>query len=230
MSDPGTDERGYPDVGRPLAGIPHNALPIWKRPLDLLVMVFGLVVLAPVLVAIVVAIKIDSPGPVLFSQERVGIGGTTFRMRKFRSMRFGSSDESHRQAAKRWFEGTPVNGAYKSLGDGRITKVGRLLRVTNMDEIPQLLNVLVGQMSIVGPRPAIPYELAYYEPWYFERLSVLPGMTGPWQVSRREVLSGRDMVRADIDYARGCTLLRDIEIIARTPLAIVGLRPGRPHG
>lgn len=228
-------EFGAQDLG-PSGNIPAASLgprkpcPLWKRLLDLVVSSIGVIALAPVLVVISIVIKRDSHGPVLFRQVRVGIAGSRFVMFKFRTMRIGGGDEIHREAAKRWFEGVPVNGAYKTLEDQRITRVGRFLRKTNLDEVPQLFNVLLGQMSIVGPRPAIPYELTHYKPWYFERLSVRPGMTGPWQVSQREYQSGHEMVVADIDYVRGYTLLGDLQIIARTPLAIVGLKRGRRSG
>jgi lipopolysaccharide/colanic/teichoic acid biosynthesis glycosyltransferase len=166
-------------------------------------------------------VRWDSPGPALFRQERVGRHGSRFMMFKFRSMRHGSGDQNHRDAAAAWFVGAPSPEGYKSERDPRITAVGRSLRRTTLDELPQIFNVLRGEMSLVGPRPAIPYELEYYQPWYFERLRVKPGMTGLWQVSGRDRLSASEMMALDRRYVQKCSLGLDLHILGATLPAVV---------
>jgi lipopolysaccharide/colanic/teichoic acid biosynthesis glycosyltransferase len=193
----------------------------WKRPFDLTFAALGLLAALPLLAALALAVVLESPGPALFGQERVGRQGSRFRMWKLRTMRHGCDDEPHRRAAARWFAGRRAGGRYKSLDDARITRLGRLLRRTNLDELPQLFNVLHGEMSLVGPRPAIPYELEHYRPAYFERLRVPPGMTGLWQVNRRTRLSAAGMMELDLRYAREASPWLDIQILARTPAALL---------
>ena len=179
-------------------------------------------VAAPLLAVLALLVRIDSPGPVFFRQERVGRDGVPFQMFKFRSMYHHSEDAAHRAAAAAWFSGRAVDGRYKSLADPRITRVGRVLRATSLDELPQLLNVLNGTMSLVGPRPAIAYELAYYEPWYFDRQRVKPGMTGLWQVSGRDRVSAETMMRLDLRYVRECSPWLDMKILTLTVPAMLG--------
>jgi lipopolysaccharide/colanic/teichoic acid biosynthesis glycosyltransferase len=196
----------------------------WKRPLDVLVGTGATVALLPVFALLALLIRLDSPGPVFFRQSRVGQDGAPFRMWKFRSMYHDSADVEHRAAAAAWFAAQPTNGQYKSLSDPRITRVGRFIRRTSLDELPQLFNVLRGEMSLVGPRPAIDYELEHYLPSYFERQRVKPGMTGLWQVSGRESVAAKDMMALDIRYVRECTLLLDFKILFWTVPALLGRR------
>lgn len=195
-----------------------------KRVLDVLLASAGLVLTAPLFAVIAVAIKLDSPGPVFFRQERVGLRGRRFRVVKFRTMFDGVPDDVHREHVRRQIvdeaaasvdagHGEPV---YKLVEDGRVTRVGRILRRTSLDELPQLVNVLRGEMSLVGPRPPLPYELEAYEPWQFERLRVTPGITGLWQVSGRSRLSYRRMCELDLEYVRRWSLGLDLKILART--------------
>ena len=206
------------------AGRAHFARPgalVWKRPFDLAGAVVVLLAVLPLLAALALAVVLESPGPALFAQERVGRDGRRFRMWKLRTMRDGCAEEPHRRAAARWFAGRGAGDRYKSLDDPRITRLGRLLRRTNLDELPQLFNVLCGEMSLVGPRPAIPYELEHYRRPYFERLRVPPGMTGLWQVSRRTRLSAAEMMELDLRYAHEASPWVDVQILARTPAALV---------
>ncbi|MDQ6883915.1 MAG: sugar transferase [Candidatus Dormibacteraeota bacterium] len=161
-------------------------------------------------------VRLEGPGQALYPQERIGRRGIAFRMWKFRSMRVGSDEGIHQELAAQWFAGNESMRGYKSLRDGRVTRIGRLLRRTSLDELPQLLNVMRGEMSLVGPRPAIPYELAHYLPWYFERQRVPPGMTGLWQICRRDLLSAEEMMTLDVRYVRECSLLLDLKILALT--------------
>lgn len=207
-----------------------------KRLIDFVVAGAGLVLLAPVFAIIALAIKLDSRGPVFFRQERVGRGGRHFRVWKFRTMRNGASDAAHRELVSKMLNGDSgecgvANGSralpvYKLVKDGRVTSVGRWLRRTSLDELPQLLNVLCGEMSLVGPRPPLPYEVEIYDAWQFERLGVLPGITGLWQVSGRNLLTYRQMCQLDIEYVQRWSLWLDLRILWRT-IPVVLFNSGR---
>jgi len=192
----------------------------WKRPLDVILGVIALILLLPLMALLAILIRWDSAGPAFYRQERIGQDGTPFRIWKFRSMYLSSDDRNHREAAAVWFSGRDLPGRYKSERDPRITRMGWILRRTTLDELPQLFNVLKGEMSLVGPRPAIPYEVAFYQAWYFERQQVQPGMTGLWQVSGRDYLSAPEMMALDVKYVRECSPWLDLKILALTPVAL----------
>jgi lipopolysaccharide/colanic/teichoic acid biosynthesis glycosyltransferase len=192
-----------------------------KRVLDLLLAGLALVVLAPLLALLALIVRLDSPGPALYRQQRAGRAGKPFTMLKFRSMYHACSDEHHRRVALGWFQETAAPNGYKSEPDPRVTRAGRFLRHTSLDELPQLFNVLRGEMSLVGPRPAVTYERQLYEPWFFERESVRPGVSGLWQVSGRDRLSAREMMALDVRYVRDWSLWLDLTILARTLPAVV---------
>ncbi len=183
---------------------------IAKRIKDLLLTVFGLVAIWPLLAVVAIAIKLDTRGPVFFVQTRVGKDGRTFGMVKFRSMVVNA------ESLLAGLQGDRDGLCFKSKDDPRITRMGRFLRRTSLDELPQLWNVLKGEMSLVGPRPALPREVAAYPAHARERLAALPGITGAWQVSGRADISFDDMIALDVDYVRHPSLLRDIGILFRT--------------
>lgn len=195
-----------------------------KRVSDIIISAIALILLAPVWLIISLLIKSDSRGPILFRQERVGMDGRIFLCYKFRTMRSGASDEVHREAYRKNIEGadeanagdeqTPVFGKVRD--DPRITKAGRWLRRSSLDELPQLLNVLTGDMSIVGPRPPIPYEVEEYDIRHRKRLDMKPGITGLWQVSGRSRLTFEEMVRIDLYYIENWSLWLDLKIILLT--------------
>jgi exopolysaccharide biosynthesis polyprenyl glycosylphosphotransferase len=194
-----------------------------KRAFDLSVAALALVLLAPLWLAISLLIKLDSKGPVLYRQERVGMDGRIFLFLKFRTMRTGADDREHREYQRRYIEGRPdtnlgdsLRPVYKLHDDPRVTRTGRWLRRTSLDELPQLLNVLRGDMSVVGPRPPIPYEVENYALWHRKRLDMKPGMTGLWQVSGRNRLSFDEMVRLDLFYIENWSLWLDLKIMLRT--------------
>ena len=199
----------------------------WKRPLDVTLAGILVILLSPLMGLIALLIKMDSRGPVLFKQERVGVGARRFPLYKFRSMYTNSGEDAHREAAQAWFEGRPGPQGYKSDRDPRVTRIGRLIRGTSADELPQLFNVLRGEMSLVGPRPGIPYELDMYEPEYFDRLLVPPGMTGLWQVSGRDHRSAAEMMDLDLQYVRDCSLQLDLWILFMTFPTVVKSAWGR---
>ena len=192
-----------------------------KRALDLTVSISLLLFLSPLMTVIAAAIKLDSQGGVLFKQQRLGKGGRPFMILKFRSMYVGADHSVHRQAVRNFAAGRPVsfvNGKpwFKLSQDPRVTRVGRLLRATGLDELPQLINVIRGDMSLVGPRPAIPYELEFYKDWHHQRFAVRPGISGLWQVKRNGATSLDDMVKQDIEYIRSFSIRLDLKIMLAT--------------
>jgi exopolysaccharide biosynthesis polyprenyl glycosylphosphotransferase len=194
-----------------------------KRACDVVLGVFALVVLAPLWSVVALLIKLDSRGPVFYRQERVGMDGRIFLFLKFRTMLTGADDREHREYQRRYIEGRPDTNlgdsrrpVYKLHQDPRVTRTGRWLRRTSLDELPQLLNVLRGDMSVVGPRPPIPYEVESYALWHRKRLDMKPGMTGLWQVSGRNRLSFDEMVRLDLFYIENWSLWLDLKIMLRT--------------
>lgn len=193
----------------------------WKRPLDLVLGTIALVLTLPLILCLALAVVLESPGNPFFGQERVGYEGRPFRIWKLRTMHAGCDQSVHQRTAADWFEGRANGDRYKTLADPRITRVGSLLRRTNLDELPQLFNVVMGDMSMVGPRPAIPYELAHYRPAYFRRLSVPPGLTGLWQVSRRDRLSAAEMMQLDLRYVREASPWLDLKVLAMTAPALL---------
>jgi exopolysaccharide biosynthesis polyprenyl glycosylphosphotransferase len=200
-----------------------------KRAFDLAVSCFLLVVLAPVMGLTALAIRMFDGSPILFKQVRVGIHGRHFRMLKFRTMRTASGDSPHRDYVRQWIRkdaaASSRNGAalYKLAADDRITPIGRILRRFSLDELPQIFNVIRGDMSLIGPRPALPYETELYESRHHRRLEVVPGITGLWQISGRNQLSFEEMVRLDVQYMENWSFMSDLRILARTlPVLLKG--------
>ena len=199
---------------------------VMKRAIDIVLALVGLLLVLPVLVAAMVAIRLDTPGGAVFKQIRVGRNGRPFRLYKLRTMHQGNDDRVHREYVARLIAGSRErnDGIYKLTRDPRITRIGRLLRQYSIDELPQLWNVLKGDMSLVGPRPALPHETDLYPPDAWARLRVKPGITGLWQVSGRCELSFEDMVSLDVRYWQRWTLLQDIVILLKTPKTVVSRR------
>ena len=190
--------------------------------MDVVLAAIVLAVFSPLLVVIAAAIKLDTRGPVLFKQARLGRRLEEFTVLKFRTMKFDSSPELHRAYIAKLAAGQADEDDIKKLTkDPRITRVGGFLRRTSLDELPQLVNVLRGQMSLVGPRPALEYELEHYQDRHFERFAVRPGMTGLWQVSGRNRIGFTEMLDLDVDYARNSRFLLDMKILVKTPVAAV---------
>ena len=207
----------FDDIGGiPLIGIKEATISrlgrLAKRVLDIVLALLGLIVAAPLTLLIALAIRLESPGPVLFSQTRIGENGKPFPIYKLRSMRQGAEEEKKQLRGLNEASG-PL---FKIKDDPRLTHVGRLLRRTSFDEIPQLINVLRGEMSLVGPRPGLPEEVAQYRPWHRQRLEVSPGITGLWQVSGRSDLSFDEMCLLDIYYIENWSLGLDLTIMLRT--------------
>jgi lipopolysaccharide/colanic/teichoic acid biosynthesis glycosyltransferase len=218
----------YPDLSKSKDN--KRAFGILKRAMDIAGSLLALVVATPLFAAIAIAIKASSQGPVFFRQTRIGQHGKPFVFFKFRSMKVGNDATAHKEYVRRLISGraeryqstTDDQGVFKLTADPRITKVGAFLRKTSMDELPQFINVLKGEMSLVGPRPPIPYEVEAYDVWHRRRLlEAKPGITGLWQVSGRSRMTFDEMVRLDLRYGRAWTPWMDVKILLRTPLAVV---------
>lgn len=200
-----------------------NAARIAKRVFDIFIALVALTLLSPLWLIVALLIKLDSKGPVFYKQERVGMDGRLFLFYKFRTMRSGVDDATHREYLKQYIAGDDATNlgedskpVYKLRGDTRITRPGHMLRRLSLDELPQLFNVLRGDMSIVGPRPPIPYEVEAYKLWHRKRLDMKPGLTGLWQVSGRNRLPFEEMVRLDLFYIENWSMLLDLKILLRT--------------
>ncbi|HKS09058.1 MAG TPA: sugar transferase [Pyrinomonadaceae bacterium] len=200
-----------------------------KRTFDIVCAALAIVLLFPLWLLLALMIKIGSKGPVFYTQERVGMDGRLFLLYKFRTMIADADPELHREYQRAFIAGRAEANlgdakkpTYKLFADPRITRVGKLLRRTSLDEVPQLLNVLMGDMSVVGPRPPIPYEVEAYELWHRKRLDMKPGLTGLWQVSGRNRLPFEEMVRLDLFYIENWSLLLDLKIILRTGFVMIG--------
>lgn len=192
-----------------------------KRLIDIGGSATALVVLAPVLAAVALAIKVTSPGPVIFRQERLGRNGRRFTFLKFRSMEAGNDPEIHRRFVTELITGGGEKPVYKMTNDPRVTPIGKLLRRSSLDELPQFWNVLWGDMSLVGPRPPLAYEAERYELWHWRRLAVKPGITGLWQVAGRSQVAFAEMVRLDLRHAKKFSIWADLRILLQTPRAVL---------
>jgi lipopolysaccharide/colanic/teichoic acid biosynthesis glycosyltransferase len=203
---------------------------IIKRAIDIVGSSILLLAFSPLLVAIALAIKLSSKGPVIFKQERVGWLGIKFQCLKFRTMYTNNDPKIHRDFVQQLIAGTAAKGneikteplVYKITSDPRVTPIGKFLRKTSLDEFPQFWNVLRGEMSLVGPRPAVPYEFELYDDWHRRRVfEMKPGVTGLWQVSGRSRVTFDDMVRLDLRYCQGWSLWLDLKILLATPVAVL---------
>jgi lipopolysaccharide/colanic/teichoic acid biosynthesis glycosyltransferase len=204
-----------------------------KRLVDILITLLLLPFVGVVMLLVAIAIRIDSKGPVLFRQTRVGSNGEEFKFLKFRSMYVNSDDREHLEAIERYLANLALNDddpesryLYKQVDDPRITRVGKFIRKTSLDELPQFLNVLRGEMSLVGPRPPVPYEVERYSPHDRLRLCGKPGLTGIWQVYARSVVPFAEMVELDIEYLQKQSLWLDLKLIVMTIPVMVFCRGG----
>ena len=222
-------------VAKPLT-VPFWYEPV-KRILDIIVALVGLVLFFPLWLLIAIAIKVTSPGPILYVADTVGKDGRIFPFYKFRTMRNDSDEAPHKQYLARFVEKNEPytiirredgseERVYKIVNDSRVTRLGRILRATGLDEAPQLLNVLKGEMSMVGPRPPRVAEYEHYEDWHKQRLTVMPGITGLYQVTARSVVPFDEVVRIDLEYIQNRSLWLDLKIMLLTPINVIILRKG----
>jgi lipopolysaccharide/colanic/teichoic acid biosynthesis glycosyltransferase len=202
--------------------IPGLQTPFWKRVLDIGFILLALPLILPLALVTCVIIRLVSKGPILFKQERVGLRGEKFLCLKFRTMFINTNPSSHEGHLQHLIESNTPMTKMDTGGDKRIIPFGVILRATGLDELPQLINVLQGDMSLVGPRPCLPYEFKYYRPDQYERFSVVPGLTGLWQVSGKNKTTFKEMIRLDIDYSRRRSLGLDLKIIFKTIPTLLG--------
>ena len=212
-----------PVAGRARA-LGDTARDVAVRALDLTVAVTVLVLAAPLIVVVYVLVRMSSPGPGLFRQVRVGADRREFVMYKFRTMRRDVDATVHQDYVRRLLKGEvqPERGLYKLADDARVTRVGAFLRRSSLDELPQLLNVLRGEMSVVGPRPCLPWEMECFPAWAGARFAVRPGLTGLWQVSGRSRLTMLDALRLDVEYVARRSVAFDLLILLRTIPVVLG--------
>ena len=191
---------------------------ILKRLIDIVGALFGLIILSPILIIVGVLIKLESKGPIIFAQKRVGLNGKEFKMYKFRSMVANAEEIKEKLKEKNEMSG-PM---FKIKDDPRITKIGKFIRKTSIDELPQLINVLKGDMSLVGPRPSLPNEVKEFEPWMLKRLDVKPGLTCYWQVMGRNNIDFENWMKLDIKYVNERSFWLDIKLIFKTFFVLFG--------
>ncbi len=220
----------------PAPSVPNHTLSrkcalVSKRVIDIMGSLFAVILFSPFFVCISFLIKLTSKGPVLFKQERVGESGKTFTFLKFRSMQVNNNTAIHKEFISKLINGEieaedgKEKNAYKMKDDPRVTKIGKFIRKTSLDELPQFYNVIRGDMSLVGPRPPIPYEVEEYDQWHTKRvLDFRPGITGFWQVEGRSTTTFNDMVRMDLQYMKSWSLWLDIKLLFKTPLAVLAAR------
>ena len=196
----------------------RNLYEFFKRIFDIICSLMAVIILLPIFFIVFLAIKIESKGPVIFSQERVGINNKSFKMYKFRSM-VQNAEELKEKLVKQNEMSGPM---FKMKEDPRVTKVGKFIRKTSIDEIPQLINVLKGDMSLVGPRPSLPKEVEKFESWMLDRLNVKPGLTCYWQVSGRNNIDFEDWMKLDLQYVEDRNFLLDLKLIFKTFFVLFG--------
>ena len=218
--------------GVPVIGVKSCSLSVFdlliKRVIDVSVASLMLLFAAPVMAVVWIAVRLTSPGPAIFVQKRIGHKGRVFDFYKFRTMYVDREENVHQEYVKQWIanqahSGTEQKATFKIVGDKRITRVGKVLRRYSLDELPQIVNVLKGDMSLVGPRPALLYEIELYKEWHKERLEGIPGLTGLWQVAGRNNISFDDMVKLDLEYLRNWKPSEDLKVLLKTvPVVLSG--------
>lgn len=213
--------RGHEGLARHALSVPSPGLPLWKRLIDLCFILAAAPLWLPVMFVISLAIKLASPGPALFRQERIGYLGRRFTCFKFRTMRVNADTGVHQGHLHRLMDSDLPMKKLDSGGDPRLIPCGLLLRALGLDELPQLFNVLRGDMSLVGPRPCVPYEYENYTPEQRQRFEGVPGLTGLWQVSGKNRTTFKEMIAMDIYYARNKSLWLDVKIIFKTIPALI---------
>ena len=189
-----------------------------KRVIDITVSILGLIILSPLLLLVAILIKFESKGPIIFTQKRVGFKGNEFNMLKFRSMVVNAEELKDKLKNNNEMSG-PM---FKMKNDPRVTKIGRFIRKTSIDELPQLINVLKGEMSLVGPRPSLPSEVKQFKPWMLKRLEVKPGLTCYWQIMGRNNIDFEEWMKLDIKYVEKRSVLLDMKLIYKTFFVLFG--------
>jgi lipopolysaccharide/colanic/teichoic acid biosynthesis glycosyltransferase len=191
-------------------------VPGWKSSLDIICILLSLPIWLPLTILLMLVTRIASPGPIFYRQKRVGLGGRHFYIWKFRTMKLSAETQTHERYFKELMQADCPMTKLDAHGDPRLAPFGRILRASGLDELPQIFNVLCGEMSLVGPRPCLPNEFAHYEPWQRERVNGLPGLTGYWQVSGKNKTTFNEMIAMDLFYLKNMSILLDLEIMLKT--------------
>ncbi len=194
----------------------------WKFALDITCILIALPVWAPLMILLILVTKIASPGPIFYRQERVGLGGKLFLMWKFRTMEASAETRTHEHYFHELMKLDRPMTKLDAIGDPRLTAFGRFLRASGLDELPQIFNVICGEMSLVGPRPPLPTEFARYQPWQQARVNALPGLTGHWQVNGKNKTTFNEMIMMDLFYLENMSIMLDLKIMLKTGAVIAG--------
>jgi exopolysaccharide production protein ExoY len=193
-----------------------NGAPAWKSVLDVTCILLSVPFWLPLMVLLMLVTRIASPGPIFYRQKRVGLGGRHFFIWKFRTMKLSAETKTHEQYFEKLMRGDCPMTKLDAQGDPRLAPFGRILRASGLDELPQIFNVLCGEMSLVGPRPGLPNEFAHYQPWQRERVNGLPGLTGYWQVNGKNKTTFNEMIAMDLFYLKNMSVLLDLKIMLKT--------------
>jgi len=199
---------------------PVHGVPGWKSALDITCILLSLPIWLPLMILLMLVTRIASPGPIFYRQKRVGLGGRHFFIWKFRTMKLSAETQTHEHYFKELMQADCPMTKLDAHGDPRLAPFGRVLRASGLDELPQIFNVLFGEMSLVGPRPCLPNEFAHYEPWQRERVNGLPGLTGYWQVNGKNKTTFNEMIIMDLFYLKNRSILLDLKIMLKTCSAI----------
>jgi lipopolysaccharide/colanic/teichoic acid biosynthesis glycosyltransferase len=209
-------------VSSELPAAPACRVPGWKSSFDLIWILLSLPIWLPLMLLLMLLTRIASPGPVFYRQKRVGLGGRHFFIWKFRTMKLSAETQTHERYLENLMRVDSPMTKLDAHGDPRLAPFGRVLRASGLDELPQIFNVLRGEMSLVGPRPCTPNEFAHYEPWQRQRVNCLPGLTGYWQVNGKNKTTFREMIALDLFYLKNMSILLDLKIMVKTGTAIAG--------
>jgi len=197
-------------------GTPVHRVPAWKSALDITCVLLALPIWLPLMILLMLVTRLASPGPIFYRQERVGLGRRHFSIWKFRTMKLSAETHTHEHYFRELMKGDRPMTKLDAYGDPRLAPFGRFLRASGLDELPQIFNVLCGEMSLVGPRPCTPKEFAHYEPWQQERANGLPGLTGYWQVNGKNKTTFNEMIVMDLFYIKNLSILLDLKIMFKT--------------
>jgi lipopolysaccharide/colanic/teichoic acid biosynthesis glycosyltransferase len=219
---PGSNGKRAPHAASEVSASSVRMVPGWKSGLDIICILLSLPVWLPLMILLMLVTRIASPGPIFYRQKRVGLGGKHFLIWKFRTMKVSAETQSHERYFEELMRTNCVMTKLDTSGDPRLAPFGRILRASGLDELPQIFNVLCGEMSLVGPRPCLPNEFAHYEPWQRERVNGLPGLTGYWQVNGKNKTTFNEMVAMDVFYLKNLSILLDLKIMLRTCAVIAG--------
>jgi lipopolysaccharide/colanic/teichoic acid biosynthesis glycosyltransferase len=213
---------------------PTHRVPGWKSALDIMFILLALPIWLPLMIVLMLLTRLASPGPIFYRQERVGLGGRHFSIWKFRTMKVSAETRTHEHYFQKLMKVDCPMTKLDTYGDPRLAPFGRFLRASGLDELPQIFNVLCGEMSLVGPRPCTPPEFAHYEPWQRERVNGLPGLTGYWQVNGKNKTTFNEMIVMDLFYLKNMSVTLDLRIMFKTCFVIAGQmlesRVAVPHG